>query len=299
MSKSLLGSLTDVFQPQLSTWACEFTSRHFIVAGVDPKRSRIVGKTSVEVSAGVVLGSLTDKNFGDPAAALSLVRTGLAEAECKGSEIGVVIPDDAARIAFLVAENLPSGQEERQTFIRWKLKKSLPFDVDTAQVAFKVIGPHVGIDARGMDLVVALSPRAVIEEYVELMEKAELHAGFVVPSTLATLNLLRPPVEDTLFVKIAPGCVTTTVFQKQRFQFYRRVSEMPIFDAVYPTVLYYQDKLMGSGIERVVVCSYDGDTGRVMAELQEKMNVPVHQLEPKNVDDVFKPALGAVDFREL
>ena len=43
-----------------------------------PKASRIVGKTSVEVSAGVVLGSLTDKNFGDPAAALSLVRTGLA-----------------------------------------------------------------------------------------------------------------------------------------------------------------------------------------------------------------------------
>ena len=97
------------------------------------------------------------------------------------------------------------------------------------------------------------------------MEKAELHAGFVVPSTLATLNLLRPPVEDTLFVKIAPGCVTTTVFQKQRFQFYRRVPEMPI----YRRRLSYGHVLPGQvdaevGFERVVVCSYDGDTRRVM-----------------------------------
>ena len=76
-------------------------------------------------------------------------------------------------------------------------------------------------------------------------------------------------------------------------QFYRRVAEMPIYDAVYPTVLYYQDKLMGERIQRIVVCSYDNSLA-LLSELREKMSTPVHQVEPKNVPDVFKPALGAV-----
>jgi hypothetical protein len=225
---------------------------------------------------------------------LITVRSALAQAAFKGSEIGVVIPDDASRVAFLTAENLPARHDERETFIRWKLKKTMPFDVDEAQVAFKVIGPHSGGVVAGTDVVVALSPRPVIDEYVELMEKVGLHAGFVIPSTLATLNLLRPSEEEILFVKVAPGSITTSVFRNQRLRFYRRVSEMPIYEAVYPTMLYYQDKLMGSGIQRIVVCGYEDNGRGVIAELLEKFGIPVYQLEPKSVDDIFKPTLGAV-----
>ena len=294
MSKSLLESVTEIFQPQLPAWACEFTSRHFIVAGLDPRRTSVIGKAAVDAPAGGLIGSLVDRNLNSPDNVLSMVRTGLSQAGAKGSEIAVVIPDDSARISFLAADKLPSGQEERETFIRWKLKKSMPFDVDSAQVAYKILGTHGANKA--VDLVVALSPRAVIEEYVDLMEKAELHAGFVIPSTLAAMNLLRTPAEDTLFVKIAPGCITTTVFQKRRFQFYRRVPEMPLYDAVYPTIMYYQDKLMGAGIERVVVCTYDDDARGPMAELQEKLNVPVGRLQPQHVGDLYKPVLGALNF---
>ena len=114
------------------------------------------------------------------------------------------------------------------------------------------------------------------------------------PSTLATLNLLGTPSDDTLFLKIAPACMTTTIFRHGRIQFYRRVIDMSLYDAVYPTVMYYQDKLGGKTLERLVVCGYDSDIRASTAELQEKLGLVPQRLEPREIDDIFKPVLGGV-----
>src|SRR5262249_32738908 len=142
--------------------------------------------------------------------------------------------------------------EEQRTFIRWKLKKSIPFDVDTAQVAYRILGPHRA--GTGVDILVALSPRSTVREYEMLFDDLDIHAGMVLPSTLAALNVFPPPAGDALFVKISPDCVTTTVFQDRRVQFYRRVTDVSLYDAVYPTVLYYQDKLGGQSLQQLYVC---------------------------------------------
>jgi type IV pilus assembly protein PilM len=296
LSKTLLDSVSQLFRPQVPLWACEFTSRHCIVAGLKSGRKGIAGKQTFDLSPGMVSGSPLETNIPNPDALVESVRSALSQAGFRGSEIGVVIPDDSARITFLIAENIPHGREERDTFVRWKLKKNMPFDVDSAQLAFRVLGPHEGNEGVGLDVLVALSPRSVVEEYVSLMEKLDLHAGFVIPSTMATLNLLDRVEGDTLFVKTAQGSITTSVFRNQRLQFYRRVAEVPIYDAVYPTILYYQDKLAGRGIDRVLVCAEDGDGRAVMDELQAKLGIPADPLEPRNVEDIFKPALGAVGF---
>src|SRR5207249_2578466 len=143
----------------------------------------------------------------------------IVRAGFKGHEIGVVIPDDAARISFITAESLPGSYEEQSAFIRWKLKKTVPFEVDTAQIAFNVMGTRTTGDNKGTDLMVTLSPRAVIEEYERLMAAMDCEAGFIIPSTLAALNLHTVANEDFLFLKIAPGCIATTVFQKGRPEF--------------------------------------------------------------------------------
>ena len=116
----------------------------------------------------------------------------------------------------------------------------------------------------------------------------------MVPSTLAALNLLGTPSGDTLFLKIAPACITTTIFQHRRIHFYRRVIDMSLYDAVYPTVMYYQDKLGGKTLERLVVCGYDSVDRASGAELQEKLGLTSQRLEPKEIDDIYKPVLGGV-----
>jgi hypothetical protein len=284
LSKGLVEKITEVFKPQAPLWACELTSRHAIIAGVNSRRNRISHKCVGELPPGTEIDT-----------ARPIVRSLMSQAGFKGSEIAVVVPDSTARIAFLTAENSLSNPEERRAFIRWKLKKSIPFDVDTAQVAYRILGPRRA--GTGEDMLVALSPRSVVQEYESLFDALDVHAGVVLPSTLAALNIFVPPPGDALLVKIAPDGVTTTVFQNRRVQFYRRVTDVVLYDAVFPTVLYYQDKLRGSALQQLYVCGYDDDVRIGLEEIQRKLGLSAQHLEPKGIDDIYKPALGAIHLK--
>lgn len=273
-----MSSVTQLFRPPMPLWACEFTAHQVIIAGVDAKRTRIQSKVSTELSA-----------TSDPERRRSTLREILRLAAFKGSEIAIVIPDETARITFVTAEKLPKTLQEQQTFIRWKLKKTVPFDVDTAQLAFRV----VGTGSSGTELLVALSPRDVIERYESWLDELDIHPGLVVPSTLAALNLMPAPAEDTLFVKITADAVTTTVFQNRQVGFYRRVVGVNLYESVYPTLLYYQDKMGGTALRHMTVCS-SLDARDAIAELQDKTGIAAQPLEPRSVEDLYKPALGAV-----
>lgn len=299
MSRAVLNPTRKFFGSPRPLWACEFTARHIIVAGVDSSHKKIAGKAVEPLPTDVIAGTLAGKNLLDVASARKTAKDAIRRAGLRGFEISVVIPDESSRIAFVTAENLSGKSADREAFLRWKLKKSVPFDVDTAQIAYQVLGPHEGPDEKGVDIMVALSPRSIIAEYEELFEGLDIHAGHIIPSTIAAMNL-HPTVStatrqgDTLFVKVGPDSIATTVFQNNRPRFYRRVAEMPLYDAVYPTMMYYQDKLGGTTLTGATVCEYDRDLQSEMGELEERLTVPVRGLEPRAVEDIYKPALGAV-----
>jgi type IV pilus assembly protein PilM len=295
LSKGLLNPVRSLFSPPRPLWACEFTSRHLIVAGVDSSRKKIAGGLAAPLAPGALSGSLSERNIADPQAMMDIAKDTLRRAGAKGFEVSVVIPDDSCRIAFLAVDSLTGTDEDREAFVRWKLKKSVPFDVDSAQIAYRPLGSHRGGGGKGIDIVVALSPRSIVLEYEELLEMLDLHAGFVVPSTLAALNLLQVPQEDSMYVKVAPGAITTTVFREGQPRFYRRVDETSLYDAVYPTMLYYQDKLGGSALRSITVCGYDVDTATAIEDLQRRFGIAVNRAGPHRVEDIYKPALGAAD----
>jgi type IV pilus assembly protein PilM len=296
LTNNLLEPITQLFRPQAPLAACEFTPRHVIAAGVNASRKRIASKAAAELPPHALAGSLAEKNVVDPQAVLGQLNEAAGQAGFKkGHEIGIVIPDDAARISFITAESLPASTEERAAFIRWKLKKTVPFEVDTAQIAFTIMGTRLTGENKGTDLLVALSPRTVIEEYERMIDSLGFESGYVIPSSLAALKMLTVPNGDMLFLKIAPGCIATTVFQNGRPEFYRKVAEMPLYDAIYPTLMYYQDKLAGAGLIGLTVCGYDRDIQSELADLQQKLSVPVLRLGPATVEDIYKSVLGAVE----
>src|SRR5205807_57505 len=178
----------------------------------------IRAKAASALPAGTVATSYSETNIRNAEVVQSTLRQLLNETGFTGGEIVIVVPDDMARIAFVTAEKPSKNSEEQSTFIRWKLKKTVPFDVDSAQIAYRTLGPHRG--GPGVDILVALSPRPIVEEYENLFDSLDIHAGMVVPSTLAVLNLLIPPAADSLVLKVAPDCVTTTVFIDRKMQFY-------------------------------------------------------------------------------
>ena len=284
MDKGLAETVAQLFRPQAPLWACEFTSEQIIIAGVNARRTKIEGRIASPMPRG--------ENI---AAARPLLRELVSRSGFKGSEIAVVVPDEMARISFLTAEKPSKNPDEQRTFIRWKLKKSIPFDVDNAQVAYNIIGPSRS--GTGVDMIVALSPRSVVQEYEKLFDSMDIHAGIVLPSTLAVLNLLEVPAADMLFLKVSSDCMTTTVFQNRRVQFYRRVTDVSLYDAIYPTILYYQDKLGGKDLTQLYVCGYGTDLREELEEIYEKLGLAPKRVEPRDVDDLLKPALGAIHLK--
>jgi hypothetical protein len=284
LHKSFVENVTEFFKPQAPLWACEVTAKHVIVAGVNGRRNRVAQKAVSDMP-----------DSGNIAALRPVVRQLLSQIGFKGSEIAVVVPDEIARISFLTAEKPSKNAEEQRSFIRWKLKKSVPFDVDTAQIAYRILGPHPG--GSGVNILVALTPTALIQEYETLFDELDVQAGIVIPSTLALLNLFDPPQGDVLFVKKTDDGVTTTIFQKQRVQFYRRVSQVTLYDAVYPTLLYYQDKLGGQAFERLYACGYDESMRPDLDEVHQKLGLQAQRVDPKSIEDIYKPALGAIHLK--
>jgi hypothetical protein len=284
LHKSFVENVTEFFKPQAPLWACEVTAKHLIVAGVNGRRTRVAQTAVSDVP-----------DSGNIAALRPVVRQLLSQVGFKGSEIAVVVPDEIARISFLTAEKPSKNAEEQRSFIRWKLKKSVPFDVDTAQIAYRILGPHPG--GSGVNILVALTPTALIQEYETLFDELDVQAGIVIPSTLALLNLFDPPQGDVLFVKKTDDGVTTTIFQKQRVQFYRRVSQVTLYDAVYPTLLYYQDKLGGQAFERLYACGYDESMRPDLDEVHQKLGLQAQRVDPKSIEDIYKPALGAIHLK--
>jgi type IV pilus assembly protein PilM len=272
-----------------------------IVAGVDSSHKRVAGRAVEPLPDNAVAGSLNGKNLIDFETMRGITKDAIRRAGVRGFEMSVVIPDDSSRIALVPAENLSGKVEEREAFLRWKLKKTVPFDVDTAQIAYQILGAREGAEGKGVDVIVALSPRSVVQEYEELLESLDIHAGYVLPSTVAAMNMTpqasaSSKPEDVLFVKVAPDSIATIVFQNRRPRFYRRVGEMPLYDAVYPTMMYYQDKLGGTTLSSATVCGYDSDLFSEMEELEDRLNVPVRGMEPRKTEDIYKPALGAAGF---
>jgi len=272
-----------------------------IIAGVDSSHKRVAGRAVEPLPEGAISGSLNGKNLVDFETVHDITKDAVRRAGVRGFEMSVVIPDDSSRIALVTADNLAGKAGDREAFLRWKLKKTVPFEVETAQIAYQVLGPREGPEGKGFDVLVAVSPRSVVQEYEELLERLDLHAGYVVPSTVAVMNMgpqgpagAKP--EDVLLVKVAPDSIATIVFQNRRPRFYRRVGEMPLYDAVYPTMMYYQDKLGGTTLSSAIVCGYDSDLLSEMEELEDRLKVPVRGMEPRNTEDIYKPALGAAGF---
>ena len=101
MSSSLLDPIKQLFSSPRPLWACEFTARHMIVAGVDSSRKQIAGELC-ELAAGrrhrrVAVGTESV----DSDAVLDITKDAHeGRAGVRGFEISVVIPDDSSRIAL-------------------------------------------------------------------------------------------------------------------------------------------------------------------------------------------------------
>jgi type IV pilus assembly protein PilM len=137
--------------------------------------------------------------------------------------------------------------------VRFRLKKSLPFDVDASAVSFD----RQTVE-NGVRVVAAVTPRSVLEEYELVVRDAGYNPGAVLPSMIAALGVVdgsRP----TMVIKAEPGTATFAIVDQNQLLLYRSlenggtaVTGESLVDDVNTSLVYFEDRY-GISVDRVLV----------------------------------------------
>lgn len=193
----------------------------------------------------------------------------------------LILPDFCSRVAVLDFDKFPDKPEEQASLVRFRMKKSVPFDVDDAAVSY-----YAQASAKGrIDLVVAAVSLEIVAKYEAPFRSAGLHTGVVTTSALATADLERSS-GISLLAKLSGKALTVSIFKSGTLKMVRcvelsQVSEDEVLSVVFPTIAFVEDEFAGKP-DRMELCGFDGLPGvrqdEVAARWQAEFGVPVGQL---------------------
>lgn len=224
----------------------------------------------VALPEGVVTPSPTAENITDAHAVTAAIRKLLPPGGGRRTAT-LILPDSAMRLAVLEFENLPEKDEEKLALVRFRLKKTVPFDVEHAAVSFQV--------QPGNKVLVAVTPAEVIAQYESPFRAAGLAPGIVTPAALALLELL-PATGSYLVAHQNSGALSVLVIGNGILTLSRSL-ELSGTDAIdeivsdlYATRVYVEDQA-GMKPDRLYLAGFGGDSSRVASRLSSELDVEV------------------------
>ncbi len=232
---------------------------------------------------GAVNPSPVQPNMGSPEAVAGAVRRVLGRTRGRRREVALLVPDAVVRIFILAFETLPRRASQAASLLRWRLKKSIPFEAEETEVSW-IRQPGRGGE---LEVVAAVARQSIVREYEQAVQAAGMLPGVVLSSTLAAL----PLVEDhrvVLLARLNGTFLTTAILAGNRLAVYRctgmaadgsHLEVSALLGEVYPLVAYYQD----SAHENVAQLLLGGAGGRFeefREALVKEVNCPVSRLAP-------------------
>lgn len=192
-------------------------------------------------------------------------------------QAALILPDYCTRIALLDFESFPKDPVEQSALVRFRMKKTLPFDMDAAAVSFQV---RKGA-GKGTEVLAAASAAEILSRYEAPFRVAGFHPGFVTTSMLATLDLL-PKAGLQVCAKLGGQTMTVAVCDGRQPRLVRCV-ELENFEAdelmsvLYPTVAYAEDELKQRPA-RMFTCGFERIDRGVLAWCAGEMGLAFEPL---------------------
>src|SRR5258708_39752898 len=97
-------------------------------------------------------------------------------------DMALILPDYCARVAVLDFDSFPTDAKEQLSLVRFRMKKSVPFDVEAAAVGY-----WAQTSTGKVDVVAAVAPVEIIARYEAPFRAVGMNPGFVTTSSLAML----------------------------------------------------------------------------------------------------------------
>lgn len=183
----------------------------------------------------------------------------------------LILPDNAMRLAVLEFENLPEKDEERTALIRFRLRKTVPFDIDSAALSYQT--------QPGNKVLVAVAAAGVIAQYEAPFRALGLEPGIVTPAALAILELL-PATGSWLMAHRNSGALSVLVMGNGILTLARSLELAEdagdpideIASDLYATRVYIEDQA-GTKPESLYLAGFGDTADRVATRLGSELDV--------------------------
>ncbi|MBM3735670.1 MAG: hypothetical protein FJW39_07770 [Acidobacteria bacterium] len=195
----------------------------------------------------------------------------------KRRDAALILPDYCARVAVLEFESFPGEPEDQLQLVRFRLKKAVPFDLDTAAVNF-----HAFKAGKRFEVVVAAASVEIVARYEAAFRAAGYAPGFVTTSMLAAMDLM-PGKDLNLAVKLCDKVLTVALCNGRHPKLVRCVelAEMTfeeVMAVLYPTIAYAEDELKRKPA-RMVICGFGDATNPLREQWSADLNIPVEVMQ--------------------
>jgi type IV pilus assembly protein PilM len=230
---------------------------------------------------GALVPSAVETNIASPIAVKAAVAGVAKTLKLRDEPAALLVPDPVIRVFVQHFDEFPRSAEEAVPMLRWKLKKSVPFEVDETLLSY-MRQPSRG---EGVDIVTAIARLRIIKEYEALLEPQGVRAGVVLSSTLAAISLVEDS-KPTLLARLSGTSLTTAIVREGVLAGYR-CTELPttaseitphmLLEEVYPLAAYYQDTWQ-EGIQAVRVAGLRRRLPEFVRPLQDEFKCDVGSL---------------------
>ena len=247
------------------------------------KTLRLEAGLTLAFTPGTLQLSRREANVADPQAFVAKVKEAHLRLLTRERSVSVSLPDATGRVMLLDLEARFKNRQEGLDIIRWKLKKSLPFDISTVHLDFQTLAER---ENGSISLLVSLISQAVVTQYEELLIEAGLVPKFIDFTSFNLYRLFSPRLElsdNCAFVTFYAGAMTVLIFHGGVLCFYRTkeaASEAQnLYREVNSSFLVYNDRHPGETVTEVFCMAGLGD-----AEAFRSLVAEASGLEPVLLD---------------
>jgi len=258
--------------------ACEIAADRVLAGRVSDRGGMVEMCASGELAPGSVVPDLTEANLRERNGVLGAVKQSLSDVGGHSRDVIAILPDAAVRVMLLDFETLPAKREEAEGVVRFRLKKSLPFDVDKAKISYQA-----QTATSGVRVVAAVALTSIIEEYESIFRDAGYAPGVVLPSMLAALGAAKTQ-QPTLVVKVDARTTSIAILDNDQLLLFRTlenargvtISGEQLAEEVYPSIVFFQDTY-NLNIGQIFVAGLS-DSGGAIPALRSQTGVEVREL---------------------
>src|SRR3984957_19538539 len=268
---SLLDSLSAILQNPPPSMVFELSEAGLALARLGPKTELDFRPLKRGV---LVLSPLKDNVVMADELSIAVREMAPRNGKSKRRDVALILPDYSVRVAGLDFDTLPSDPKEQIALIRFRLRKSVPFDVESAAISYY---PQP-VEGKKFDVVVVMAPLEVISPFEAPFRAAGLNPGLVTTSALAALNLVEAG-GITVVAKVTGGALTVMVLEHGRLKLVRclevHVNDIAEIGAdLYPTFIYIEDNF-GAKAERLLLCGFGDRMETARSQFHAELGVEV------------------------